>query len=175
MNLSQALINLSANKVAANDASIAFLRFSQPFEVNTTMRMAHFFAQILHETEGFRFLKELGEDAYFNKYEFRKDLGNTQLGDGHKYKGRGYFQITGRYNYDIYGQKLGVDLINSPEMAKNPTIAMRISLTYWQEKSLNKLADEDNIIDITKKINGGLMGLQDRINRLSKLKSLLIQ
>lgn len=93
------------------------------FSINTPIRQSMFLSQIAHETGGFRWLCELGKDEYFKKYENRKDLGNTIVGDGAKFKGRGFIQITGRDNYSKAGIALNLDLVNSPEIAETPTVA----------------------------------------------------
>jgi predicted chitinase len=132
------------------------------YGIDTPQRMRHFLAQMGHESGNFKYLKELGSPGYFNKYEGRKSLGNTQPGDGARYKGRGIIQLTGRYNYKKYGDKLGIDLVNNPELASNPDVALRIAAQYWKDKGLNKLADNDDLRGITKRINGGHNGLRHR-------------
>ena len=86
------------------------------YHVNTPLRISHFMAQIEHESGGFKYLKELGNDAYFSKYEGRKDLGNTEAGDGIKFKGRGYIQITGRANYTVLSKDTRIDFLNNPKL-----------------------------------------------------------
>jgi putative chitinase len=130
----------------------------------------HFLAQIAHESDGFHTIEEYASGA---AYEGRKDLGNTQPGDGVKYKGRGYIQITGRTNYDKAGQALMLDLINNPNLLDNPTNAMNASLWFWVEHDLDKYALQDNCIEITRIINGGLNGFADRARCLQIFKSLL--
>lgn len=140
------------------------------FGLNSDLIIAHFWAQMAHETGGFRWLRELGGPKYFQRYEGRKDLGNTKPGDGVKYHGRGIIHITGRYNYDIYGQKIGKDLINNPELAEKPDVAMLIALHYWQDRGINAKAARDDVKAVTRAINGGLNGLPDRKHYLRKLK-----
>jgi len=129
-------------------------------------RLCHFLAQLAHESGGFFYDEEL---ASGHAYENRLDLGNNQIGDGVRYKGRGLIQLTGRQNYSIYGQKLGIDLISNPDLAKNPDIAVRVSVLYWSINECNVLADSGDFHGITRKINGGLNGLHDRwlwLNRI---------
>lgn len=127
------------------------------------LRMAHFLAQAAHESDGFRTTVEYwGPTAQQRGYEGRSDLGNTQPGDGRRYMGRGIFQLTGRDNYARYGQKLGLDLVNQPELAAEPPISFRIACHYWLAKGLNALADKDDLVGITRRINGGENGLADR-------------
>lgn len=133
------------------------------YEINTPLRIAHFWAQASHECAGFKTMHEYwGPTAAQKGYEGRRDLGNTQPGDGKRFMGRGIFQLTGRANYRAYGNKIGLDLEADPELAADPTNALRLACEYWKAKKLNKLADENNLKAITKKINGGYNGLADR-------------
>lgn len=131
-----------------------------------------FWAQMAHETGGFRWLRELGGRKYFSKYEGKKDLGNTEPGDGYRFRGRGLIHITGRYNYKKYGKKIGLDLINDPKLASVPEVAIQIALEYWTDHNLNKYADQGNIKKVTRRINGGYNGLQDRIRYYKKLRDI---
>lgn len=142
----------------------------QEYGLTTKSRVVHFLAQIAHESDGF---KTVVEYASGDAYEGRKDLGNTKKGDGRKYKGRGYIQLTGRANYAAYGNLLGLDLINNPKLAEIPVNALRIALEYWKAKKLNQYADKDDINTITRRINGGTNGLSDRINYLNKFKKVI--
>ena len=135
------------------------------YGINTTLRKAMFFAQIDHESGGFRYLKELGNDAYFAKYEGRKDLGNTNKGDGLRFKGRGFIQITGRYNYTVLSKDTRIDYLNNPKWLEREADAMISALWYWNTKNLNKYADAKDLKGATKVINGGLNGLADRENK----------
>ena len=144
------------------------------YEINTPLRVAHFIDQLHHESGGFKYLKELGNNAYFKKYEGRKDLGNIFAGDGLKYKGRGYIQITGRANYSEISKDLKIDFLNNPELLEQEANAIISALWFWNKKKLNVLADADNILTITKKINGGLNGIDDRKNLLLEYKELLL-
>jgi putative chitinase len=143
------------------------------FEIDTLKRIRHFLAQMAHESVGFRYLYELGGKSYFRRYEGRKDLGNTQPGDGYKYRGRGIIQLTGRYNYDLYGKKLGIDLLNNPKLAARPDVALQVACQYWKDKNLNAYADRGDIRTITKRINGGYNGFKDRIRWLNKIKKVI--
>jgi predicted chitinase len=131
-------------------------------DINTPAREAAFLAQVAHETGGFRWFRELGSDAYFERYQGRIDLGNTQPGDGVRFKGRGFIQITGRTNYQRAGEALGIDLIDHPQLAETPAVGARIAAWYWQSHDLNRYADRGDFITITRRINGGLNGLADR-------------
>lgn len=132
-------------------------------EANTPLRKAAFLAQTAHESGGFRWVREFGNTKYFSKYDGRTDLGNTEPGDGARFKGRGFIQLTGRNNYTEAGQDLGLDLVNDPELVERDLeVAARVSGWFWQKNNLNRFADSDNFIGLTRAINGGTNGLPDR-------------
>lgn len=141
-------------------------------EVTTRLRLCHFLAQAAHETDGFRTLEEYGGPAYFARYDGRRDLGNTQAGDGARYHGRGVFQLTGRWNYRRFGSLLGIDLEGRPELAKRPDISLAIAFAYWRERGLNAAADADDVVRVTKLINGGRNGLAERTRLLAAAKTI---
>ncbi|MBP0000165.1 MAG: C39 family peptidase [Cyanobacteria bacterium SID2] len=116
-------------------------------------------ATISVETAGFRPINEWGGDDYFRQmYEGRDDLGNIYPGDGVRFHGRGFIQITGRANYHHYGEKLGVDLENNPELALDPDIASRILIEYFWERSVDQRAVENDWQGVRRAVNGGLNG-----------------
>lgn len=130
----------------------------------TPLRMAAFLAQLAHESGQLRYFQEL---ASGDAYEGRVDLGNTQPGDGRRYKGRGPIQLTGRKNYRKYGALLGVDLEDEPERVAEPELGFRVAAMYWKTNGLNIIADQcdddKGAFDrITRRINGGLNGAKDR-------------
>lgn len=137
------------------------------YDINTPLRIAHFLAQCAEESDGF---KTLSEYATGGEYEGRKDLGNIRPGDGVRYKGRGAIQVTGRDNYKRVGDALGIDLVNMPERAAEPAVGLLVSCEFWKEKDLNRLADQDNVVAVTHKVNGGENGLADRKVYLSRAK-----
>jgi putative chitinase len=142
--------------------------------ITTKLRLAHFMAQAAHETGGFRWLREIwGPTPAQRRYEGRRDLGNVYPGDGKRFMGRGIFQLTGRANYAAYGMRIGVDLVSDPDRAAEPDLSLRIACEYWRRKGLNILADADNARAITKLINGGFNGFDDRIVKLQAAKGLL--
>jgi putative chitinase len=144
------------------------------FEINTPTRAAAFLAQVGHESGSLRWMQEIwGPTPAQKGYEGRADLGNTQPGDGSRFRGRGPIQITGRANYQKYGDLLGIDLITNPEIAASKEIAFRIAGSFWQTHGLNEFADKGDIISITRKINGGLNGLEDRKARYAQAKAAL--
>jgi predicted chitinase len=142
-------------------------------QIISPLRVAHFLAQAAHETGGFGFMVEIGAEAYFRRYDGRKDLGNTEPGDGARFKGRGIFQLTGRANYRSFGRRLGLDLEASPSAAAHPPIAVALAGLYWADRGLNAHADADDAEAVTRRINGGLNGLPDRLARLARAKSVL--
>lgn len=156
------------------DAAVALVGAMVSKDITTPLRIMHFLAQMSHESGGWHFLTELGGPSYFQMYEpgtsKGKRLGNTQPGDGAKYKGRGFTMLTGRANYKAYGDKLGIDLIGHPEQAALPDVAARIAVQFWADKGLNALADRDDVEAVTLRINGGANGLEDRAAILSRLK-----
>lgn len=150
----------------------------EEFGINNPARLEAFLAQMSHESAGFTALVEKRSDAsaerkYGAGTRVGKVLGNTQPGDGAKYKGRGIIQLTGRFNYRKFGNMLGIDLENNPDLAADPQIAIKIAAAFWQDKGLNELADKGNFKEITRRINGGYNGLADRQRRLRKIKGKL--
>lgn len=135
--------------------------------LTTPQRQAQFLAQIAHESDGF---KTTTEYASGREYNNRKDLGNGPT-DGPKFKGRGLIQLTGRYNYEKYGDELGVDFIKNPSLASQFPYAALTAAQYWKNNNLNSLADRGDINGITRRINGGFNGLSDRKRYLSLAES----
>ncbi|WP_310646839.1 glycoside hydrolase family 19 protein [Limnohabitans sp.] len=141
------------------------------FEINTPARTSMFLAQIGHESGGLVYTTELwGPTPAQRGYEGRKDLGNTQPGDGLKYRGRGLIQITGRINYDHVGQAFLLDLLQNPSLLSAPALAARSAAWYWKEHGLNELADAGDFEHITRRINGGLNGYKERMALLDAAK-----
>jgi putative chitinase len=140
------------------------------YEIDTRLRVAHFLAQIIHEAAGLSTTEEFASGA---AYEGRKDLGNVNPGDGRLYKGRGLLQLTGRANYKRLGEKLGVNLEDDPALAAEPKLSLSIACEYWTDRRINAACDADDLIAVTKKVNGGLNGLADRRQLLVKAKAAL--
>lgn len=138
------------------------------YGIATDLRMAHFVAQTCHESDGFVTTTEYADGT---QYEGRIDLGNTQPGDGPRYKGRGLLQLTGRVNYRKYGLLLGLHLEDNPDQAADPETSLRIACEYWKAKHLNYHADHDDIRTITQLVNGGQNGFADRKTNLAKAKT----
>jgi predicted chitinase len=142
----------------------------QEFQITSYLREAAFLAQLAHESGELRYMEEIASGA---AYEGRQDLGNTQPGDGKLYKGRGPIQLTGRANYKKYGDLLGLDLINNPTIAATKEVGFRIAGQYWSLNGLNQLADQQDFKQITKRINGGYNGLDDRTKYYNRAKQVL--
>lgn len=160
--------------VAAPLAIAANVHFPAYGIMDSELRLAHFMAQLCHESGSFRYMREIwGATDAQRRYEGRADLGNTQPGDGKRYLGRGPIQITGRANYRKYGRRIGIDIENSPELAEHPSIGLHLALEFWRVNDLNALADADNLLAITKRINGGTNGLEDRKAHLARIKAWL--
>jgi predicted chitinase len=154
----------------------------------TGIELAQFLAQTAHESHSFKSMTEYGNSKYFKKYEpkFLKDkktgniitdpktkkpknfnpkaatLGNTARGDGEKFKGRGYIQLTGRYNYRKAGEVLGLPLEDKPELVEKPEVAAKVAIWFWQSRVQPKVSDFSNTKAATRPINPGLKGLEDR-------------
>ncbi|WP_400190659.1 glycoside hydrolase family 19 protein [Hymenobacter sp. B81] len=132
------------------------------YKINTPLRVAHFLAQIGHESCGFDAVREYASGA---AYEGRADLGNVQKGDGVRFKGRGLIQITGRANYYALSRAFGVDFVKEPLLLEQPKYAALSAGWYWNSRNLNELADGNFFRTITKRINGGTNGYADRERR----------
>jgi len=161
-----------------------------------------FLAQMSHESQDFRRLREnlhysaerlrqvfpnrfptdqdadtvvaSGTDAIAERiYGGRRELGNTQQGDGARYIGRGYVHLTGRANYEAAGRALGLDLVNHPELAEEPAHAARIAVWFWTTHPVSGAARRGDVAGVTRIINGGTNGLADRRHRFERYRGLL--
>lgn len=114
-------------------------------------------ATVAVETGTFSPVRERGGPAYFTKmYEGRADLGNTEPGDGAKFRGRGYIQITGRLNYTNYGKAIGVDLVANPDLALDPAISAHVLALYFRQRNIPRLAELAKWESVRRRVNGGL-------------------
>lgn len=156
---------------AAELALAANVRLREYGLLESRLRLAHFLAQLIHESGSFRYMEEIASGA---AYEGRKDLGNVLPGDGKRYKGRGPIQLTGRANYRAFGQRIGIALENHPQIAAVPSIGLWIACEYWKSRDLNVLADKNEIEAITRKINGGVNGLADRKAAFARVWKVLV-
>lgn len=130
------------------------------YKINTTTRQTHFLATLAHESDHFRTTREYASGA---AYEGRKDLGNTQPGDGKRFRGRGLIQLTGRANYAAASAAMGEDYIGNPDLVERFPAAAMVSGWFWQKNDINKHADKDDVRAVCKVVNGGYNGLDSRI------------
>ncbi|MGK5012653.1 glycoside hydrolase family 19 protein [Janthinobacterium sp. MDB2-8] len=130
------------------------------FGIDTPLRQASFLAQVGHESGQLRHVRELASGA---AYEGRADLGNVVAGDGVRFKGRGLLQVTGRANYAACGVALGLDLLAAPQLLEQAAAACRSAGWFWQSRGLNRLADAGDQERVTRRINGGVNGLAERL------------
>lgn len=137
--------------------------------INTPMRIAHFLAQIAWESGSLKYVEEIASGS---AYEGRKDLGNTEPGDGVRFKGRGLIQITGRANYKKYGDSLGLDFTHDWKwrLVAEPFYAADSAAWFWETHGLNELADKDEFTKITKIINGSTITVKKRLPCLRSAK-----
>jgi putative chitinase len=174
------------------------------FNINTPLRLAHFLAQCGHESGGFRVTQEnlnysaKGLMGIFKKYfptqqlaeayqrqpqkiankvyALRMDNGSEASGDGFKFRGRGYIQLTGRANYTAFGKAINEDIIGNPDVVSGK-YALLSAAWFWSKNGLNTLADggaSDQVVtSITKRVNGGTIGLPDRIKHFKEYYHLL--
>jgi predicted chitinase len=174
--LDAALLGLVYLRAADGDVADLAKRMARVMtdrKIDTPRRQAHFLAQIGHESGELRFRAEI---ASGEAYEGRRDLGNTQPGDGRRFKGRGLIQLTGRANYREYGRAIGreADILVHPELLEtDPDLCVDVAGWFWAKRNLNTLADADDLTGITKRINVGLNGLEDRRRLLKRAKALL--
>lgn len=167
-------------------------------DINTRLRVAHFLAQLTAESglvpqqENLNYSAKrlmqvwparfpnlevaqpyaMNPEALGNKV-YGGRMGNTEPGDGYKYRGRGFIQLTGRANYSKYGQQTGFDLVNNPDLLLQIGVSAQVAAAYWADHGLNALADQNNLQAITRGINGGLNGLESREAYLNKILALL--
>ena len=143
--------------------------------------LAQFMAQTNHESWDFSRLKEkgMGKEYFSKKYDPKfaprtaKILGNKHVGDGEKYHGRGFIQLTGRDNYRMASQALGVDLLNNPELAERPDVAAKIAIWYWQTRVKPYINNFNDTKAVTQKINPAMRGLKDRHAKFIDYKNIL--
>ena len=151
------------------------------FGIDTPIRQAAFLAQVSHESGQLRYTAEIASGA---AYATRADLGNTfpvaqsiamrkGTDTGRLYKGRGLIQVTGYSNYLDCGAALGIDCVEAPQLLEAPEAAARSAAWFWQMKKLNALADVGNFREITRKVNGGYNGWDDRLAAYNRAKKVL--
>jgi predicted chitinase len=141
--------------------------------------LAQFVAQCAHETANFTQMKEVGGKLDFKKYDpttnprKAKMLGNKVAGDGARYHGRGYIQLTGRDNYARAGAALGLPLEKHPELVERPEIAAKVAVWFWQNHVVPKVNNFNDTASVTKPINSGLHGLANRENTFAAIMQLM--
>ena len=172
----------------------------EKYDISTPKRQAYFIGQCMHESGGFKQLKEnlnysakglmatwpsrFPDADTAEKYERNPEkiankvyagrMGNTEDGDGAKYIGRGLIQLTGKENYANCGSAIGVDLVANPDLLSTPKYAALSAGWFWNRKGLNALADENDLDTITKRINGGLIGIADRKAKVEMVSKYLV-
>jgi len=146
-------------------------QYMKEYEVTTLMRIWSYLAQVGHESGQLRYSEEI---ASGKAYEGREDLGNTEMGDGIWFKGRGLIQITGRFNYEKLSNAFGVDFIQEPELLQAPEWAVKSSLWFWKTKGLNAIVDTEDFEKLTRRINGGVNGLKDRLEIFERCKKHIV-
>ena len=165
-------------KARLDEFVASFNMFHAYFGLNTRDRIIHYLAQVFHESGSLRYVEELSSGA---QYEGRKDIGNTQKGDGKRFKGRGFIQLTGRKNYqDFYNDEWCSDnIVAYPNLVSNFPLNQMVSMWFWDRNNLNDLADLDNgtngediVKKITRKVNGGYNGLDERVKFYQKFKKI---
>ncbi|MGF6287866.1 glycoside hydrolase family 19 protein [Pseudomonas silensiensis] len=179
----QQLLNIFPNARSQADVFISALNTAMlRFSINTPKRIAAFLAQVGHESGQLQYVRELGSTQYLSKYDtgaLAARLGNTPEpdGDGQKYRGRGLIQITGRDNYRQCSLGLFGDdrLLFLPELLEKPQWAAESAAWFWEQNGFNELADRDQFNSITRRINGGLNGLQDRLQLWARARAVLCQ
>lgn len=146
------------------------------FDINTLARAQMFIAQIAHESGSFHYVEELASGAAYDTGKKAIALGNTpeEDGDGERYKGRGLIQITGRTNYAAVSKALNVDFLADPELLEDPRNAAGSAAWFWQAHHCNEAADAGNFQRVTKIINGGLNGYNDRLQYFDKAKEVIV-
>ena len=150
--------------IYATDANISLYtpllnQYMHEYNICGKLREAAFLATVIHESVSFRYTKEI---ASGKAYEWRKDLGNVHAGDGVRFKGRGLIQLTGRTNYTLASNALGVDFVNRPELIEQPDFATMVSCWWWKMKGLNEVSDTGDFRKVTRIVNGGYNGFSDR-------------
>jgi putative chitinase len=138
------------------------------FKIDTPLRQQHFLAQCAHESDHFQTTREY---ASGRAYEGRRDLGNTQKGDGERFRGRGLIQLTGRFNYEAASKALGEPYVDDPPLVEKFPAAAIVSGWFWHKNEINKHADRDDIRAVTKVVNGGYNGLDSRQAALKNAKT----
>lgn len=195
-------INNNLNKSACEAYIRPLNDVLRQYNINTLLQVCHFLAQVLHESGNLKYeIENLNYSAsalrsvfgkYFKTdneaqeyarkpekianrvYANRMGNGSEESGDGWNYRGRGLIQLTGRANYTECGKAINSDLINNPDLICNDKeISIKVACWFWNKNNLNQYADKDDIISITKRVNGGLNGIESRKEILERAKLVL--
>lgn len=137
--------------------------------ITTARRATYFIAQVAHESGGFRYREEIASGA---AYEGRRDLGNVHPGDGKRFKGRSFIQITGRNNYSAISRALRVDFVSHPARLAEQKYAAQAAAWWFETHGCNQIADSGDFIALTRRINGGTNGLSERQRYLRRARPL---
>ena len=143
------------------------------------IELAQFLAQCAHESSSFTSMQEKGSDEYFKQYDPSVNadkarlLGNTQTGDGVRYRGRGFIHITGRDNYQKAEDALDIPLVKHPELASKPEVAAKIAVWFWKTRVRPNVSDWTDTRSVTRKINPAMQGLEDRAMNFQDYKKKL--
>lgn len=194
-------INNNLYKVKCEEYIDALNKVLPENDINTPLRVCHFLAQIIHESGHFRynsenlnystsalktvFKKYFPTDELANQYARQPEKianrvyanrmgnGNEESGDGWKYRGRGLIQLTGKNNYTACKDEMKIDIVKNPDLLLVPEYALKSACWFWNKNNLNQYADKDDINSITKKVNGGLNGIESRKENLDRAKKIL--
>ena len=168
-------------RTALNPMEKILIEMAQRAGING-VELKQFLAQCAHETMDFKFMRELGSDNYIARmYDKRHNpqkaraLGNTKVGDGVRYRGRGFIQITGRYNYRRAGEALGLPLEEKPELVEDPKVAAQVAIWFWQQRVQPRVSDYTDTRAATRPINPGMRGLADRESKFQNYRDRLSQ
>lgn len=195
---SSLILELNPNHPRAEVAAQRIWAAARRANINTELRVSHFMAQLAHESslvpqqENLRYstrrLMQVWPSRFPSWYSalpytynpfmlankvYGRRMGNVRWDDGYRYRGRGFIQLTGRSNYRKYGRLIGYDLERNPDLCLQYGISALVACAYWNENNLSNLADQDNISEITRRINGGWNGLGDRRYKLVRAKMAL--
>ena len=202
MNVQQLAKALNMKPAKAGEWIDAINETFEKFGIDTPERQACFLGQCAHESAGFTALQEnlnysassltrvwpkrfpslqdaeryqRNPEKIANKvYASRMGNGDEESGEGWAYRGRGLIQLTGKSNYEACGEALGVDLVSQPDLVATPQYAALSTGWFWDKNHLNKYADENDMTGLTKKINGGTHGLDDRVAKTQAALDILM-
>lgn len=176
------------------------VKLFEKYEINTVNRIAGFLAQVMHESADFTYKEEnlrysdrslkivfgkyYKDDTLAKKHAYKPQLigsrvyanrmgnGDEASGDGYRYRGRGYIQLTGKDNYTAFANDTGMSIDEAIEYITTDTGAMESALWYWKNRNINKYCDEDSINGMSKAVNGGMNGYEDRKHRYNRIKAI---